>query len=81
MLKNRFFALTAAVALVGLAACNGGEEDVVTDETTVQTPIVETDTALAPVVAPVETTDTGLVETTVETDVDVEREVVEEPNP
>lgn len=73
MQKNRFFALVAAASLVGFAACNGDDAEVETGmEVTDTTMITETETELAPVVTPVETTDTGLVETTVETEVEVD---------
>ncbi|MDQ3389674.1 MAG: hypothetical protein M3483_09240 [Gemmatimonadota bacterium] len=80
MLKNRLFAVIALSGLVGLAAC-GGDDEVIDDgaiatDTSLYT---ETDTELAPVMAPVTTVDTGAVVTTVETDVDVD--TIARPNP
>lgn len=80
MLKSRFFSFFALIALAGLAACGGDdaavEEGAVATDTSLYT---ETDTALAPVVAPVPQTDTGAVVTEVETNVDVD--TIERPNP
>lgn len=81
MLKNRIFGVITAVALVSAAACGAEEaevEGVDGTTTTTTTPIVDTNTELAPVVTPVTTTDTGLVRTTVETDVN--REVIDPAN-
>ena len=87
-MKNRLFPIAAVAVMVGLAAC-GGEEAAVegegmeggTVESTSVTPVVDADTTMAPVVTPVVTADTDAVVTTVEKDVDVDvnREVVENP--
>ena len=78
MLKTRIFGVITAAAMVGLVACGPEEAEVEDLETTTVTPIVDTETQMAPVVTPVTTTDTGLVRTTVETDVD--REVIDPAN-
>ena len=81
MLKTRIFGVITAAAMVGLVACGPEEaelEDTEATATTV-TPIVDTETQMAPVVTPVTTVDTGLVRTTVETDVD--REVIDPAAP
>lgn len=85
MLKNRILGVITAVALVSAAACGGdeaatveGEGTVVSTDTAIMT---TTDTAFAPVVAPVTTTDTtGVAQTTiVEADTTVRTETI--PNP
>ena len=82
MMKNRIFGVITAAALVGLAACGPEEEAGIEGEAeataTTVTPIVDTETQMAPVVTPVTTTDTGLVRTTVEAEVD--REVIDPAN-
>jgi predicted small lipoprotein YifL len=81
MFKNRIFSLFAALALVSFAAC-GADDDVDLDdgmETTTTEMITEQDTTLVPVVAPVVTEDTGLVQTTIETDVDVDVDTIAQP--
>lgn len=81
MLKNRIFGVITAAALVSAAACGAEEPEVEgVDGTTATTttPIVDTETQMAPVVTPVTTTDTGMVRTTVETDVN--REVIDPAN-
>jgi predicted S18 family serine protease len=81
MFKNRAFSIFAVAALVGAAACSPGEETIVDDETTVTdtSMFTETQTEMVPVVAPVTTTDTGLVETTVEVERDVNVDTVRRP--
>ena len=82
MLKTRIFGVITAAAMIGLVAC--GPEEAELEEgvdgatATTVTPIVDTETQMAPVVTPVTTTDTGLVRTTVETDVN--REVIDPAN-
>lgn len=67
MLKNRIGTAFAFAAMVGLAACGGGEEnaDVVTEEV-VTTPEVEQ------VEVPVMTQDTAVVRTEMDVDVDTD---------
>lgn len=79
-MKNRLFPIAAVAVMVGLGACAGeeagieGETDI---EATSVTPVVTSETEMAPVVTPVTTTDTAAVVTTV--DAEVEREVVADP--
>ena len=81
MFKLRRWTLLPALAVFALGACGGDDEEVVDDglETTTTEVITETDTTMAPVVAPVVETDTGLVETTTDVDVDVDTDTVVEP--
>lgn len=81
MFKNRIFSLVAVLALVGFVACDAGDDELGDGEfetTTVQ-PIVEQDTTMAPVVAPVVTEETGVVETTIQGDIDVDRDTIMTP--
>lgn len=69
MIKNKLFIGFALASLVGVAACNGGDEDLVTDEATTTEVITETELEEREVTVPVQ--DTALVETTIERDIDV----------
>ena len=74
-MTKRILSMLAVAALV--SACGGDDADVDTDGTVVNTErdtLLEQDTSMVPVVTPVVTQDTGIVETTttVETDTDVD---------
>lgn len=74
--------LIAMFGILALAACAGDDEvDALDGEATATTTevITETDTTMAPVVAPVVTQDTGLVETTTTIDTDVDVDTVVRP--
>lgn len=83
-MKNRLFSIAAVAAMVGVAACGGADEAAtvdgdaqVVDQNTEM--VTTSDTTMAPVVAPVVTTDTAAVQTTtvVEADTMTTTEVVD----
>lgn len=82
-MKNRLFSIAAVAAMVGVAACGGADEAAVDGQVVdTDTEMVTTsDTTMAPVVAPVVTTDTAAVQTTtvVEADTSVNTTVIEDP--
>lgn len=71
--------ILSMLAIVALAACGGDAEDVDGETTVTQDTFVEPDTTMAPVVTPVVTPDTGIVQTETEVDVDVETDTIRQP--
>lgn len=81
MLKNRTLSIFAAVAMLGLAACGADEPEAEAnlEEGMVTDTLIEQDTAMVPVVAPVPTADTAMVVTEADTAIDVDRDTVQVP--
>ena len=72
MTTNRIFSLAAGLAIATLVGCGGGDEGMETTDTEI---ITEPGTEQVEVTVP--TTDTMMVERTVETDVDVDVDTTE----
>jgi hypothetical protein len=70
MIKNRLFSAFAVAALVGFAACGGGEETSETEVTQDTVPVAGTETVEVP------TTDTAVVTTEVTVDSTTDTTVV-----